>query len=410
MRTSALLAAVVVVGVAGVALWEYRAPLLTLVGVEPAQSESDAKPKSGSEAKRDPNRVEVSAEQQKQLGLQTDAAMIQEIVERVHVPGTVMFDERRITHLRPRTKGRVLSLAVQPGDAVRAGETVATLDASGVLDARNGLEAATATLVETQSALVEAQIALKRAGALLKIGGISQAELERRQTAETKAQSAVQSAEAKLAMYKAQYERLAPEPGAPPGTSAIVSPISGVVTASKVTVGEVIDTNQDAFTVADPTRMIVQASLFGNAVDRVKPGDPATIDPSSQKIQAFTGHVASVNASLEPVTNAASARIEVENRDGLLKGNMFVTTQIMADLGRRGVTIPADAVQQTEQGKVAFVRTSPTSFERRILTLGLQRSDWVEVENGVSAGEAVADKGSFGLKAILLKNLLGATD
>lgn len=410
MRTGAIVAAVVIAGVAGVALWEYRAQLLPLVGVEPAQSEGDAKPKSGSKAKPDPNRVEVSVEQQKQLGLETDAAKVQEIVDRVHVPGTVMFDERRITHLRPRTKGRILSLAVQPGDAVRAGETVATLDASGVLDARNGLDSATATLAETQSALVEAQVALKRAGALLKIGGISQAELERRQTAETKAQSAVQSAEAKLAMYKAQYARLAPEPGAAPGTSAIVSPIAGVVTSSKVTVGEVIDTNQDAFTVADPTRMIVQASLFGNAVDRVKPGDPATIDPSSQRTSSFSGHVASVNASLEPVTNAASARIEVENRDGLLKGNMFVTTQIMADLGRRGVTIPADAVQQTEQGKVAFVRTSATSFERRILTLGLQRSDWVEVEKGVSDGETVADKGSFGLKAILLKNLLGATD
>ena len=406
MRAGGFVVAVVVVGIAGVVLWAYRAPLLSLVGVEPAQSEQDGKPK----AKPDPNRVEVSAEQQKQLGLQTDVARVQEIVDRIDVPGTVMFDERRITHLRPRTKGRVLSLAVQPGDAVTAGETVATLDASGVLDARNGLDAAKASLIEKESAAAEAEVALKRAGALIKIGGISQAELERRQVEATKAKAAVASAQAQLTMYQAQLARLAPEPGAGAGTSAIVSPISGVVTAGKVTVGEVVDTTQDAFTVADPTRMIVQASLFGDAVDRVKTGDPATIDPSSQKTQGFTGHVASVNASLEPVTNAASARIEVENRDGMLKGNMFVTTQIMADLGRRGVTIPATAVQQTEQGEVAFVRTSPTSFERRILTLGLQRSDWVEVEKGVADGETVASKGSFGLKAMLLKNLLGATD
>ena len=221
MRWGGIVASLVVAAVVGVGLYEYREPLLKLVGVE---ADAKAEPKDKKlEKKQDPNKVEVSADQQKQLGLEMADAKSQEIVARVDVPGTVMFDERRITHLRPRTKGRVLSLAVQPGDAVAAGQTVATLDASGLLDARNGLDAAKASLAEKDSAAAEAEVALKRAGQLIKIGGISQAELERRQTEATKAKAAVATAQAQLATMQAQYARLAPEPGAPAGTSAIVS-------------------------------------------------------------------------------------------------------------------------------------------------------------------------------------------
>ena len=68
------------------------------------------------------------------------------------------------------------------------------------------------------------------------------------------------------------------------------------------------------------------------------------------------------------------------------------------------------AIQQTEAGPIAFVRVAPDRFERRVLTLGIQRADWVEVTRGVAAGESVATAGSFGLKAILMRSLLGSTD
>ena len=83
---------------------------------------------------------------------------------------------------------------------------------------------------------------------------------------------------------------------------------------------------------------------------------------------------------------------------------------IAADLNREGVTIPASAVQQTQDGPIAFVRTGEERFERRTLTLGLQRPDWVEVVDGVTEGETVETDGSFGLKAILMRGLLGSTD
>ena len=358
----------------------------------------------------DPNTVKVDAHARQQLGLAFGTASVSEIVKPVDVPGIVAFDDRRVTHLKARTKGRVLSLAVQPGDPVEAGTVLATLDASGVLDAHNGLESARASLGEAKATRDAALVSVKRAAALLAIGGVAKAELERRQVEVAKAEATVQSAQAQVDLYSAQYERLAPQRGAAPGTSEIVAPIKGVVVSENITLGEVIDTTQDAFTVADPSKVLVLASVFGFDIDAVKRGDNAVIHAPVGTKPDFDARVLSVNAALDPMTNAASARLQVENSNDALKANMFVAVDIKADLGRRGVTIPAGAVQQTEQGPIAFVRTAEDTFLKRQLSLGLQRADWVEVTKGIASGETVATSGSFGLKAMLLRSLLGSTD
>jgi membrane fusion protein, heavy metal efflux system len=356
------------------------------------------------------NTVKLDVGGQQRLGLAFQQAEIRQIIVPVRVPGSVAFDERRVTNLKPRAQGRVLGISVQPGDRVTAGETLATIDAAGVLDARNGLAAAQASLGEAQATAAVAELNLKRGSDLVKSAAVSQAEVDRRQVDLAKAQATVKSAQAQVEMYRAQYDRLAPVPGAAAGTSAIVSPIAGVVTRADITLGEMVDTNRDAFTVADPSQILVLANLYGDDISRVEAGDQATIEAPIVEHPRFEGRVRSVNAAVDPASNTAPARIEIANPGDLLRANMFVSVDIAADLGREGVTIPASAVQQTETGPIAFVRTADDRFERRDLVVGVQRADWVEVKAGISAGETVATQGSFGLTAILLDSLLGSTD
>lgn len=389
--------------------WTFRGPLLDALGLAP-KAAPDAKADKSDAAPANPDVVTLDEAGQKRIGLSFGQAETRRIVLLVRAPGTVAFDERRVTHLKPRTQGRVLSLAVQPGDRVTAGQTLATLDAAGILDARNGLQAAQAALGEAQASEAVAALQVKRGLEQLKFGGVAQAEVERRQVDLAKAQAAVKSAQANAEMYRAQYQRLAPAEGAAPGISAVVTPISGVVTSAGITLGEVVDTGRDAFTVADPTRVVVLANLYGADIARVKTGDAAAVESPLPGHPPFEGHVRSVNAALDPATNTAPARIELDNPRDLLHANQFVSVTVAADLGREGMTIPAAAVQQTEAGPVAFVRTAPDRFERRALDLGIQRTDWVEVRHGVMAGETVATAGSFNLKAILLRSLLGSTD
>ncbi len=410
-RGLVLIAGLLTLGAAG---WFWRdraettlAPVLATLGlatpVQAPAAEEAATP-------ADPTFVTLDGAGQARIGLAFGTAETRRIVLPVRAPGTIAFDERRVTHLKPRTPGRVLTLAVQPGDPVREGQTLATLDAAGLLDARNGLAEAQASLAEAQATERVAELNLKRGQDLLKVLGMAQAEVDRRQVDLAKAHAGTLAAKAKVDLYSAQYARLAPEPGAPAGTSAIVSPIDGVVTASGITLGEVIDTDHDAFTVADPSRIQVLANLYGRDIAAVKAGDAAAIQAPVPDHPRFEGRVRSVNAAIDPATSTAPARIEVANPRGELRANMFVSVEIAADLGREGVTIPAAAVQQTADGPVAFVRTAADRFEKRALALGVQRADWVEATKGVAPGETVVTQGSFGLKAILLRGLLGSTD
>jgi cobalt-zinc-cadmium efflux system membrane fusion protein len=382
--------------------------VLALVGLAARAPEGAAPP--APERPTEDNVVRLDAAGQGRLDLAFGQAERRRIVRPVRTPGSVAFDERRVTRLRPRTSGRVLTLSVQPGDRVRAGQTLATLDAAGVLDARNGLAAARASLGEAQATERVAETNLKRGSDLVRIGGVAQAEVDRRQVDLAKAHAATLSAQAQVDLYRAQYERLAPATGDATGISAIVSPIDGVVTTAGITLGDVVDTSRDAFTVADPSQIQILANLYGPDIATIRAGDRAIVEAPIADHARYEGRVRSVNAAIDPATNTAPARIEIANPDEALRANMFVSVEIDADLGRDGVTVPAAAIQQTEGGPIAFVRTGDDRFEKRDLTLGVQRADWVEVRTGIRGGETVATRGSFGLKAILLRALLGSTD
>ncbi len=88
------------------------------------------------------------------------------------------------------------------------------------------------------------------------------------------------------------------------------------MTAAGITLGEVIDTNRDAFTVADPSQIQVLANLYGHDITTVKAGDRQRSRPPSGTIRASRARVRSINAAIDPMTNTAPARIEVANPDG----------------------------------------------------------------------------------------------
>jgi cobalt-zinc-cadmium efflux system membrane fusion protein len=361
---------------------------------------------SATKAETNDRQIELDVETQKKLGINFGMAEQRPLRKLIRAPGTVSFDERNVTHLKPRTQGRVTQLMVQPGDSVITGQVLAKLDANSILESRRVMDTARASLNDASAAQKQAAAALDRANYLISYKATTPADVEKRQADAAKALATVQSAQAQLDASTAQYERLAPVADEP-GASGIISPIAGVVTTANITLGEVIDTNQDAFTVADPSRMLVHASLYASDIGLVKRGDDVTILASEQLL---AGKIRSVNVALDAATNTAAARIELPNPDLFLRANMFVSVLIQADLARKAITIPAAAVQITEQGPVAFVRTAPTTFERRDIQLGLQQSEWVEVQKGVAEGETVVTNGSFGLKAILLRSLLGSTN
>ncbi len=350
-----------------------------------------------------PGVVRMSDEQQTTVKLQTAHADRRPITEPVNVPGTVAFDQGHVATLRPLAQARVLRLLVQPGDPVRAGQPLADLDIPSLTTAQTGLLAAQASVREAEAGVAVARDALRRGELLARDGSLSRAEAERRRLVLAQANAAAEAARARTGALQTEVGRL--NPGARPGTGAIVSPIAGVVVTVGANPGELLDTTADAFVVADLSVVLVLAQVPESGVALLAVGDPARVRMASSS-RTWDGTVVALGAALDPQARTLPARIQIANADGSLRSGMFVEVVLTSDRGRNDVVVPSAAVQTVGDKRVAFMPLGGGRYQSHELTLGIERQDWTEVRGGLAAGDEVVTQGSFELKTLLQKAML----
>lgn len=350
-----------------------------------------------------PGVVRMSIEQQKTVKLKTARADRRPITEPVSVPGTIAFDQGHVATLRSLAPARVLRLLVQPGDPVRAGQTLAELDIPSLTTAQTGLTAAQASVREAEAGVAVARDALRRGELLARDGSLARAEAERRRLVLAQANAAAESARARAGALQTEVGRL--NPGAQPGTGTIVSPIGGVVVTVGANPGELLDTTADAFVVADLSVVLVLAQVPESGVPLLAVGDPARARLAGNP-RTWSGKVVALGAALDPQARTLPARIQIANVDGALRSGMFMEVVLTSDRGRDDVVVPSAAVQTVGDKRVAFMPLGDGRFQSHELTLGVERQDWTEVRAGLAAGDEVVTQGSFELKTLLQKAML----
>ena len=374
---------------------------------------SQERPTSSSAKQADaaeiPRTILLKPEALKTLAFDTVIPKREPIVAHVPATGQMIFDDRLVAHLRPLSQSRILKVDVQPGQQVDKGAVLMVMDAIGLTDARAKLVDAEAKLKQAQIAADEANLNVSRGQALVKAQAMPLIQLDSRVSAAAAANAAVETAKAEVKLQQIQVDREDPA-HASGRDSNIVSPIAGTVLSVSSGPGDVVDDNFVVATVADPSSLVAQIQLYEDNLRSVHASDVARITSTAYPGQSFQGKLVSVAAQLDPKSNTASARVTVPNPDGALKAGMFIAAEIAVPMGREGLVVPSSAVETIDGKPVAFVKMGEGRFERRDLTLGLVSPDRDEVISGLAEGDAVVTKGSFDLKAVALKSLLGSTD
>ncbi len=353
--------------------------------------------------------ITLKPEALKTLAFETAAPRREPIVAHVAATGQMIFDDRLVAHLRPLSQSRILKVDAQPGQQVDKGAVLMVMDAIGLTDARAKLVDAEAKLKQAEIAADEANLNVSRGQALVKTQAMPVIQLDSRISTAAGANAAVETAKAEVKLQQIQVDREDPA-HASGRDSNILSPISGTVLSVSSGPGDVVDDNFVVATVADPSTLVAQIQLYEDNLRTVHAGDVARITSTAYPGRSFEGKLVSVAAQLDPKSNTASARVTVPNPDGALKAGMFIAADVAVPAGHDGLVIPSSAVEMIDGKPVAFVKTGEARFERRALTLGLVTPDSDEVTSGLADGDAVVTKGSFDLKAVALKALLGSTD
>jgi len=256
------------------------------------------------------------------------------------VSGTGTLERRREMALSFRIGGVLTRMAVEAGDSVRAGQTLAAIDPAS-LEARQQ---------QTSADLERARRDVERDRTLFDKGYVSRQRLDDRLSALKAAQAADSSTR-----FDRRWAQLA-------------SPVSGVVLARNAQAGEVVQPGQVVLKVADLTSpLVLRLPLSARDAGRVRVGDAARVRVAEQGDQVLNGTVTRIGESADTRTGAVTVEIELSGRPDLRSGQIAsaeLSVRRAPDRTGSFARIPAEAVLEAE-GARAFVLRLDGGVARR---------------------------------------------
>lgn len=286
--------------------------------------------------------------------------------------------------LTARAAGAVTQIFKRLGDPVRAGEALAIVESreAAQIAADRAVASARANLAQTTLAR-ERRLFEQRVSA-------------RQDYEQAQAEAAAANAEARRAQVAAGAANVTAD-----GRGVVVaSPISGRVTASSLSLGAFVQPETELFRIADPKLVHVEVSISGMDAPRIAAGDRVVVETADGR--TIEGKIRSITPGLNSETRAATAIVEVSPQ-GLQPGQS-VRARIIPTVSSnsKAIVVPDEAVQSVEGRDVVFVRTAK-GFEARPVTIGQRGAGRAEVVSGLTAGQTIAGRNAFLLKAELGK-------
>jgi cobalt-zinc-cadmium efflux system membrane fusion protein len=351
------------------------------------------------ESKRGPLRLSVAALQE--FGVELSEAGPARLVSELTLPGEIVPNADRISHIVPRVSGIVREVRKSVGDRVTAGEVLAILDSHELADAKAAWMAAC-----ERASLNEENF--KRAEDLWKKNIYTEKEyLEaRKDLAEATIERRVSRQKLlALGIPLDQLDSLRAESDDPLTRYEIVAPFEGTVIERHIVLGEAVEANADVFTVADLGTVWIDLSVYGKDLERVSVGLPVEIllDTESSPIPARVSYCCPL---VREGTRTGLARAVLDNPIGRLRPGTFVSGRLKTQEFEVPVGVPRSAIATIDGQPAVFVREKG-EFRPRPVREGRSDRVHVEIEEGLSAGETYVRKGAFTLKAELEKSGFG---
>ena len=348
---------------------------------------NEAKPEKHEEG----GALKLSAEEAQRAGLQVQTLQPQAQADAVTVTATIRANQDRFAHVAPRVEGRLVRVTANLGDKVRAGQPLAILDSVELGEAQSAFQ-------QAQSSHRVAQADFERAKSL-----VAEEIIPQREFLKAKAELEKANAELRAAQDKLRLLGATPSGQASAGFE-LRAPIAGTVIEKKATVGELAGPSEPLFTVADLSRVWIEAHLTEDLLAKVRIGSPATVTVNAYPGTKFAGKVTYVAGVLDKDTRTVTARIEVDNADGRLKPEMFASAAIETGASVGNVLSVPDAAVVLLQGQTTVFVKEKDGYEARPVEAGDKHGGRTVLKSGVKPGDEVVTAGAYALKARLLKS------
>ena len=326
--------------------------------------------------------------------------------------GTATLEADREADVVAKAGGVLLKLLVEEGDAVRQGQVLARLD-----DASPRL-----SLAKAEATLRKLEADYRRADEMFGRKLLSLEEHDK-----IKFDLDNQRAVHDLSRLELSYTN-------------VVAPIDGVIGRRMVKEGNLVQINQSLFHIVDFDPLLGVLNVPERELNILKPGQPVSMSVDALPGQRFPGVIERVS----PVVEAASGTFRVTCRFNAtlqtLKPGMFGRIDVVYDRKQDALTIPRGALieedgetavylivdappvaevkpKDGEAAKVPAAVTAPAApaaaaalhAQRRVIHIGFSDSEYVEVRDGLKAGDRVITVGRNAVRDGTLVQVLDTT-
>ena len=282
--------------------------------------------------------------------------------------GTAPLEARAESQVVAKTSGVALTVLVEEGQQVRAGQVLVRLDPD-----RARLQAA-----QSAAQLRKLEANYNRSTQLSKQQLISANDLDQ-------LKYDLENARAinRLANLELSYAN-------------VVAPISGVIASRSIKTGNFVQINTPIFRIIDNSRLEATLNVPERELATLKPGQPVAMQVDALPGETFTGHVDRV----APVVDSGSGTFRViaafDNK-GVLQPGMFGRIKIDYDQRADAIVIPRAALLEGE-GDPAVFTVRAGKAQRVPVKLGYVDGAWAELVSGLKLGEPVVTAGKVALR------------
>jgi cobalt-zinc-cadmium efflux system membrane fusion protein len=300
----------------------------------------------------------------------------------LRLPGRLVWNEEKTVRVFPQLGGRVQSIAVDVGNAVKIGQPLAMLSSPDFGQAQ----------ADAQRARADAKVALQaleRSRLLREAGVVAEKDWQQSEAAATAAKAEAERANRRLAGLGGEGD----------GSYVLRSPLAGVVVERNVNPGMEFRPEQASaplFVVTDSASLWIQIDAGEADLAHLKKGEPLLIASKLFPNEHFQGVIRHVADFVDPTSRTIKVRGEVPNADRRLKGEMFVNA--LVELPASAVLrVPAAAVFLLGDQRYVFVEEGAGRYRRQLVEAGSERDGLVDVRTGVNEADKVVIEGNLHL-------------
>ncbi|MBX3618496.1 MAG: efflux RND transporter periplasmic adaptor subunit [Rhizobacter sp.] len=281
----------------------------------------------------------------------------------------------RTAVIRAKSAGTLLSLRVNEGSRVKAGQRLGEID---LADLQSRVNERSAAVESAQAALVEAERQHTANVGLASQNFISPTALQSSQARLDSARAQLKSAQAQLATVRLGVKE-----------AALVSPIAGIVGKRHVVPGEKVSAEQQLLTVVDLSSLELAATVGTHEVSQLRPGQAVQVSVEGAA-QPVTGRLDRIAPSAEAGSRSIGVVVTLDNQREQFRAGQYALGKVVLPDETQRLTLPASAIGSTSGQDQVWVIDGGT-LQRRAVTTGRRDESHarVEVLKGLAPGATV---------------------